>query len=110
LFRDAFGVGAEMGYLNWLEEGSDGLGVLSVNSCYHFNEGTSARRWRPFRSGGYTLGFDGDMSKNLFNVDGVVDFWLKPKVGLRVEFRDHIWTEGSDTAQFLGVRVGVTFR
>jgi len=27
-----------------------------------------------------------------------------------VEFRDHIWMDGGDTVQFLGVRVGVTFR
>ncbi|MBS1117398.1 MAG: hypothetical protein H6Q87_1782 [candidate division NC10 bacterium] len=110
LFRDAFGVGAEMGYLSWLEEGSDGLGVLSVNGSYHFNGGTSARRWRPFLTGGYTLGFDGEMSENLFNVGGGVDVWMKPRVGLRLEFRDHIWSEEGDTIHFWGFRIGVTFR
>jgi hypothetical protein len=64
---------------------------------------------RPFVTGGYTLGFR-DGHENLFNVGGGVDFWLKPKVGLRVEFRDHIWIEDNDTLQFLGVRVGVMFR
>ena len=110
LFRDAFGVGAEMGYLSWLEEGSDGLGVLSVNGSYHFNGGTSARRWRPFLTGGYTLGFDGETSENLFNLGGGVDFWMKPRVGLRLEFRDHVWMESDETIHFWGFRIGVTFR
>ena len=110
VFRDAFAVGAEMGYLGWLEEGGDGLGILSVNGAYHFGGGANAGRWRPFVTGGYTLGFDGDVTENLFNVGGGVDFWMKPKVGLRLEFRDHIWSEDGDAVHFWGVRVGITFR
>jgi hypothetical protein len=110
LFRDAFGVGAEIGYLSSLEEGSDGLGVLSVNGAYHFNGGAAARRWRPFVTGGYTLGFDGSTSENLFNVGGGVDVWMKSKVGLRLEFRNHIWMEDGETTHFWAFRVGITFR
>ena len=110
VFRDAFGVGAEFGYLSWLEESSDGLGVLSVNGAYHFNGAAGAARWRPFVSGGYTLGFDGDVTENLFNIGGGVDYWLKPRVGLRIEFRDHVWAEDGETVHFWGVRFGVTFR
>jgi hypothetical protein len=39
-----------------------------------------------------------------------VDIWLKPKVGLRVEFRDHIWSDEGYTVHFWGARFGVTFR
>jgi hypothetical protein len=109
IFADAVGVGAEIGYLNSFEEDSEGIGVFSVNGAYHFGGGSHSGKVRPFITGGYTLGFR-DGHANLFNVGGGVDFWLKPKVGLRVEFRDHIWTEENDTVQFLGVRVGVTFR
>jgi hypothetical protein len=109
IFADALGIGAEIGYLNSFEENSDGIGVFSVNGAYHFGGGSSSAKVRPFVTGGYTLGFR-DGHANLFNVGGGVDFWLKPRVGLRVEFRDHIWTEDNDTVQFLGVRVGVTFR
>ena len=109
LFRDAFGVGAEIGYLTLMEAAeSDGFGVLSVNGSYHFNGGASARRWRPFLTGGYTLGFDGGSSESFFNVGGGVDFWMKPGVGLRLEFRDHIWTQ--EDVHLWGVRIGVTFR
>jgi len=109
IFADAVGVGAEIGYLNSFEEDSEGIGVFSVNGTYHFGGGSPSGKVRPFVTGGYTLGFrDGHV--NLFNVGGGVNVWLKPKVGLRVEFRDHIWVEDNDTLQFLGVRVGVTFR
>ena len=109
IFADAVGVGAEIGYLNSFEQGSEGIGVLSVNGTYHFGGGQPARKARPFVTGGYTLGFR-DGHANLFNLGGGVDYWLKPKVGLRIEFRDHIWTSGGDTTQFWGVRAGVTFR
>lgn len=109
IFADAIGLGAEIGYLNSFEADSEGLGIFSVNGAYHFGGGSRSARVRPFVTGGYTLAFR-DGHANLFNVGGGVDVWLKPKVGLRVEFRDHIWTEENDTLQFLGVRVGVTFR
>jgi hypothetical protein len=109
VFRDAFGVGAEIGYLNSFEEGSEGIGVLSINGTYHFGGGPTAAKARPFVTGGYTLGFR-DGSESLFNLGGGVDYWFKPKVGLRVEFRDHIWASGGETVQFWGVRFGVTFR
>ena len=109
IFADAVGIGAEIGYLNSFEEDSEGVGVFSVNGSYHFGGGSPSGKVRPFVTGGYTLGFR-DGHANLFNVGGGVNFWLKPKVGLRVEFRDHIWVEDNDTLQFLGVRVGVTFR
>jgi Outer membrane protein beta-barrel domain len=105
IFADAIGVGAEIGYLNSFEEDSQGIGVFSVNGSYHFGSG----KWRPFVTGGYTLGFR-DGHANLFNLGGGVQYWLKPSVGLRIELRDHIWTEENDTAHFWGVRVGVTFR
>jgi Outer membrane protein beta-barrel domain len=109
VFGDAVGVGAEIGYLSAFESGSEGIGVFSLNGSYHFGSGPHSRKLRPFVTGGYTLGFR-DGYANLFNVGGGVQYWLKPKVGLRFEVRDHIWSNGGDTIQFWGVRVGVTFR
>lgn len=107
---DAVGIGAEIGYLNLVESGSDGLGVFSVNGAYHFFPGQPSHRVRPFVTGGYTLGFASDGHENLLNFGGGVDYWLKPKVGLRVEFRDHVWGEEGDTLHFWSVRFGVTFK
>jgi hypothetical protein len=72
--------------------------------------GNAARRLRPFPTGGYTPGFASAGDQHRFNIGGGVDSWLKPKVGLRVELRDHIWHEDNDTLHLWGVRVGVTFR
>ena len=111
VIRDAIGIGAEIGYLNGLEEPDEsGLGVFSLNGSYHFNGGEASRRFRPFLTAGYTLGFAADGHENLFNIGGGVDYWLKPKVGLRVEFRDHVWSGDEDTLHFWSVRFGVTFR
>ncbi len=60
-------------------------------------------------TGGYTLGFR-EGHENMWNAGGGIDYWFKPKLGLRIEFRDHVWSGGGETTQFWGVRVGVTIR
>lgn len=109
LVKDAFGIGAEIGYLMPTDAASDGIGMLSLNAAYHFLPGRPVRRVRPFVSGGYTLGFRGGHA-NLFNVGGGVDVWLKRRVGLRLEVRDHVYTPGNHSAHFWGARFGITFR
>lgn len=84
--------------------------MLSINGTYRCGGGNASAKVRPFLTGGYTLGWSGGDSESLFNVGGGVDDWLKPKVGLRVEFRAHVWTSEGDTTQFWGVTFGVTFR
>ena len=110
VLRDAFGIGAEIGYIAPWEESSDGVGAMSINGTFHFFPNQPSRKARPFLTGGYTLGFDEGVTENLFNVGGGVDYWMTPKVGLRIELRDHVWSEGGDTMQFWGVRFGVTIR
>jgi hypothetical protein len=96
--------------MGWLGEEGAGLGALSVNGAYHFAGGVSARRWRPFLTGGFTLGSDSSTLLSLFNVGAGVNFWMKPDVGLRLEFRDYIWSDNGETAHVLGLRVCVAFR
>jgi hypothetical protein len=107
VFADAVGVGAEIGYLNAFEEGSEGFGVFSVNGTYHFGGGQPRPKLRPFVTGGYTLAFR-DGHGNLFNLGGGVDYWLGRRAALRVELRDHIWS--AEDVHVWEVRVGVTFR
>jgi hypothetical protein len=110
VFWDELGIGAEIGCQSLWEEPPDRFGMLSVNGAYHFNSAAGAGKWRPFVTGGYTLIFDSGSTGNLFNIGAGVDYWFRRKVGVRVEFRDHIWTPGEITVQYLGVRFGVTFR
>jgi hypothetical protein len=105
---DAVGVGAELGYLAPFDGIGDGIGMLSLNGTYHLFSGERTRKARPFITGGYSLAFRNG-HENLFNLGGGVDYWVKPKVGLRIEFRDHIWT-GGEAVHFWGARVGVVLR
>ena len=105
VFWDSLGVGAEIGFLGPVESIGDGVGVFSVNGSYHFlpNKG---RTLRPFATGGYTLGFR-DGTESLFNFGGGFHYWLTPKFGLRVEFRDHVLPE--EGVHLWGGRVGIVW-
>lgn len=109
IFADAFGVGSEIGYLAPTSSGGDGIGAFSINGTYHAFPRQPARRIRPFITGGYTLGFR-EGHANLWNFGGGVDFWLKPRGGLRLEFRDHVYSAGGEGIHLWGFRVGVLFR
>lgn len=105
VFWDSLGVGAEIGFLGPFESIGDGVGVFSVNGSYHFLP-NAGRKLRPFATGGYTLGFR-DGTESLFNFGGGFHYWVKPKFGIRVEFRDHVVPE--DGVHFLGARVGIVW-
>ena len=87
-------------------EGQYGLG--SVGAAYHFTDRTRQQKLVPFVTGGYSLGFaGGGATINLFHYGGGVTYWMAERVGLRVEFRDHVESNGRLVAF---VRVGVSFR
>jgi hypothetical protein len=105
LIYRGIGAGAEIGYLTPWRDFSAGIGVLSLNGSYHFNR---ARKLSPFLTGGYSLAFRNGHA-NLFNVGGGMNYWFSDKVGLRLEFRDHINT-GYTLAHYLSSRIGISFR
>jgi hypothetical protein len=100
------GLGAEAGYLTPWRDFGNGIGLVSFNGSYHFNRD---RKLSPFVSGGYTLGFRSDTA-NLFNFGGGVNYWFRDRVGLRLEFRDHVYSEQSLNIHYLGGRIGFSFR
>ncbi len=96
--------GVELGYnAPWKAFGS-GVGVVSVDGSYHFNRSGNAV---PFFTGGYTRTF-GPGSANWVNFGAGTDYWFKPNLGLRLEARDHVPTQGN--AHMLEFRVGLAFR
>ena len=100
------GLGAEAGYLTPWQDFESGVGMASFNGSYHFNRD---RKLSPFVSGGYSLAFRNDTA-NLFNFGGGVNYWFRDRVGLRLEFRDHIDSRFSGSAHYLGGRIGLSFR
>ena len=110
LVYKGLGVGAEIGYLAPWSSMSDGIGVFSANGSYNFFPRRGEKKLVPFVTGGYTLFFRSG-SANGFNFGGGVNWWLKPKAGLRLEFRDQVWPgHCCNSAHFLEFRVGLAIR
>ena len=104
------GGGGEFGML---ANASGGLFVTSVNGVFHVvpSVRTPARnRTSPFVSGGYTRMSSGEGGFDAWNIGGGADVWLKPGVGLRLEFRDHIRPDRRGDVHYWAFRAGVTFR
>lgn len=107
LVYKGLGLGAEVGYLSPFEDLADGIGILSTNVSYHFVKPRSNQKLIPFVTGGFSLAFRNGASGG-GNFGGGVQYWVRPRLGLRFEFRDHIFS--SDTAHLYGFRVGLSFR
>jgi hypothetical protein len=86
----------------------DGLGVFSLNGGYHFRGASRSGKTVPFLTVGYA-GFFRRGYANGLNYGGGVNYWFKERVGLRLEFRDHVFIESGST-HFLNARIGLVFR
>jgi hypothetical protein len=106
LVYKGLGLGAEVGYLAPFRGASNGLGILSTDVSYHFAQGS--KKLVPFVTGGYSLGFRGGATASGGNFGGGVQYWMKDHLGLRLEFRDHVFS--SDSPHQYQFRVGLSFR
>jgi hypothetical protein len=104
LVTKGFGLGAELGYVAPFERAGDGIGVFSADTSYRFNR---TARLVPFVTGGYSAAFRSGASHG-GNFGGGVDYWIKERVGLRFEVRDHVFS--SDSPHLFQFRVGLSFR
>jgi len=87
LLASGFGVGVEIGTMNWGGGFTDGIGVFSPGVVYAFN---TDQKIIPFITGGYTLFFrDGTLNGAFFG--GGANFLIGDRWGIRVEGRDQIW-------------------
>jgi hypothetical protein len=105
-FYKGLGMGLELGYAGPTCCMGEGIGTLSIDGQYTF--GGSVRKLRPFLTGGYTLAFR-DGHANALNFGGGVHYWFSRRVGLRLEFRDHV-SPSVWTAHLWQGRVGFDFR
>ena len=105
LFYKGLGVNGEIGYLGQTRSANDGFGVGSTNVVYHFQK--PGQKLAPFVTGGVTIAFRTAATVG-GNFGGGVHYWMKDRLALRLEFRDHIIS--SDSPHFYGFRVGLAFR
>lgn len=108
VFKGGGGIGAELGYLGPMERLDGGFGVFSLNGSYHFLKASSSGKTVPFLTGGVTGIFRGSDGEGGFNFGGGVNHWFKDRVGVRLEFRDNVFS-GSEV-HYLNFRIGLTFR
>jgi hypothetical protein len=90
-----------------------GVFLTSANGVVHFvpSVPTPIRsRISPFVTGGYTRISSGEGGFDAWNLGAGADVWTKPRVGLRLEFRDHIRPDRRGEVQYWAFRVGVVFR
>jgi len=102
------GLGAEIGYLFANGCPSCGLGLGSINGYYQFKSVGSSRKLVPFITGGFSAAVGSGGVGSGFNFGGGVNYWLRRRVGLRLEFRDHIPAEAPDAHLWQG-RIGFAF-
>jgi len=103
LVNKGLGVGAEIGYLAPFNSGS-GIGLFSGNTSYHFSRSS---KLVPFVTGGYSAAFRSGAIHG-GNFGGGVHYWMTDHLGLRLEFRDHIFS--SDSPHLFQFRVGLSFK
>jgi hypothetical protein len=102
--------GAEIGYAHPWRGFREGLGVFSADGGYFFRDARSAStKIVPFVNGGYTLLFRAGSESGL-NIGGGVISWFNERVGLRLEVRDHVFSDGGRFAHLVGFRIGLAFR
>jgi hypothetical protein len=107
VFWKGLGVGAELSAIGPTSDLSSVVGMFSPNGTYHFVH-EKDRKVDPFVTAGYTLLFRSGTA-NLVNFGAGLNYWFRDHAGLRVEFRDHVYTRGA-TLHYWGVRLGLSFR
>jgi hypothetical protein len=106
VIRRGFGAGGEIGGVTGRRVGAPNFALLSGNGSYHLP--TAKESIDPFITGGISIVTTGGSGDLLWNWGGGANWWLRSRLGVRFEFRDHVWTTASrHLAEF---RVGLSFR
>jgi len=105
---DRFALGGEIGVLKPVTNlYAVTTGLASVTPAFHFISKDSKRKFDPFADGGLSL-LAGRGGAIAIHYGGGVNYWLRRSIGLRFEFRHHIWSiESGEVVHMVGFRVGI---
>ena len=102
-------VGGEVGALISVRETyGRSAALLSFGPGFHLVP-RSDRKLDPFISAGVSL-LVSRGAGTLFYYGGGANYWFRDRIGLRVEFRDHVWSPEGTALHFAGARIGLSFR
>lgn len=82
--------------------------ILSLGGSYHFFP-TAARKLDPFLTAGVSA-ITLEHAPALFSFGGGLNYWIRPRFGLRAEVRDHATGDGGTALHYLATRFGIVFR
>ena len=105
-----FALGGEIGVLKpTTNQYAITTAVASVTPAFHFISKDSERKFDPFVNGGFSL-LVGRGGAIAVHYGGGVNYWIRRRIGLRFEFRHHLWSpESGEVVHLVGVRVGIVF-
>jgi hypothetical protein len=99
------GLGGDAGYLGGREFAS-GLGVFSGSVSYHVP--VRGSKFDPFGLVGATAISNFSSASAMLHWGGGVNYWFLKRLGVRLEFRDHVWSlEDRHLVEF---RFGISLR
>ncbi|MEN6537160.1 MAG: hypothetical protein ABFD60_07220 [Bryobacteraceae bacterium] len=111
-----YGIGGNWGFLRHLtlggeagglhEDGNEGM-LASGNVGFHFR-GNVETGFDPFVTAGLTGIYVGGETSGYTNIGGGLNYWFRPRIGFRVEFRGY--PGGEDRNGFSEFRFGIAFR
>jgi hypothetical protein len=100
-------LGGDIGYFRFVERGSRGFGLANVNIGYHFVNRRKPTRLDSFVSTSVLgAGFSGGGLARSGALGGGVNYWFRPRIGLRTEGRVY----GFGGEALVMFRIGLSFR
>ena len=106
LIAGGFGFGAEAAHFGSTSLfGDNSVGMVSANLGYHFGGRNLSRKLVPFVTGGLSVA---NARSGGGNLGFGIHYWMHERVGMRLEFREHIFS--SDSPFRPAFRIGISFR
>jgi hypothetical protein len=106
VFPGGLGLDAELGGLKIRGGPDSGFGLASIGGSFHIPRLSSAVD--PFIAAGYSALFDIGNATSFAHVGGGVNWWLAPRVGVKLEFRDYA-RGGNGISNIATFRFGFAF-
>ncbi|MGJ5815191.1 hypothetical protein [Paludibaculum fermentans] len=101
--------GVELGYLFPRTEPGIGVGLFGLSGAWHFVNRDNPRKFIPFVTAGYTLGFRQGVA-NLYHFGGGATYWFSRRAGLRTELRLYEYAGAYQQHFDTSVRFGIQIR
>ncbi len=104
-----FSLGGEAGLLvSTASTYGRNAGVLSFGPAFHFFP-SNERKLDPFVAAGVSA-IVSNGAGGMWYIGGGANYWFHRRLGLRIEFRDHVWSpESGEVLHFVGGRFGICF-